>query len=284
MNKKELYKALAALAFIIIVFSIASRLLTKNSMTLADYALQNPEKAYPSKEIVSTDESKNDDLVLEASPTLPNEEEVEEMISPLRVTYQNGFFYEPLSEELIAYITGTSYPEASTEVSYDDLVYVNVLHKDFDGKTASGELICNKIIAEDLLEIFYDLYLADYQIEKMVLIDEYEGDDILSMEDNNTSCFNYRTIAGSSTLSQHSLGLAIDINPLYNPYITYNKNGSTNVSPVSGEIYADRLAAFPYKIDETDLCYRLFVEHGFSWGGNWNSSKDYQHFQKIIVN
>ena len=102
------------------------------------------------------------------------------------------------------------------------------------------------------------------------------------MEDNNTSCFNYRPVEGTSSLSKHALGLAIDINPFYNPYITYNKDGSEKVSPANASAYADRTASFPYKIDENDLCYQLFKEHGFTWGGHWNSCKDYQHFQKVV--
>ena len=115
-------------------------------------------------------------------------------------------------------------------------------------------------------------------------MDEYGGDDTLAMEANNTSCFNYRVVDGTTRLSKHALGLAIDINPYYNPYIVYNKNGTgeTYISPKGSEIYADRTQDFPYKIDTNDWCYRLFKEHGFTWGGDWNSTKDYQHFQKVI--
>lgn len=217
-----------------------------------------------------------------------------------RVTYEEGFYYEPISDELRRYMTGISYPStqkpsnaadseedtsgadssASVKITLDELRYVHILHYDFDGNPAEGELICNEYIAQDLLEIFYQLYNNEYHLEKVLLIDEYDGDDTASMEDNNTSCFNYRTIPGKSTLSKHSYGLAIDINPLYNPYITYSKDGTMNVSPASGESYADRTLNFPYKIDEEDLCYKLFIQHGFTWGGSWNHSKDYQHFQK----
>lgn len=204
-----------------------------------------------------------------------------------RISLTEGFYYEPLSDNLRRYITGISYPAADTEeesealaVSCDDLRYVHVLHYDFDGNPTEGELICNEYIAQDLLEIFYELYYNEYQIERMVLIDEYDGDDTASMEDNNTSCFNYRVVEGSKSLSKHAYGLAIDINPLYNPYVTYEKDGAEKVSPAAALGYADRSVNFPYKIDEDDLCCRLFKEHGFIWGGNWNSLKDYQHFQK----
>lgn len=204
-----------------------------------------------------------------------------------RVSLTEDFYYEPLSDNLRRYITGVSYPATNSEeemaalaVSYDDLRYVHVLHYDFDGNPTEGELICNEYIAQDLVEIFHELYYNEYQIERMVLIDEYDGDDTASMEDNNTSCFNYRVVEGSSSLSKHAYGLAIDINPLYNPYVTYEKDGTEKVSPVAALGYADRSVSFPYKIDEEDLCCRLFKEHGFIWGGNWNSLKDYQHFQK----
>lgn len=217
--------------------------------------------------------------------------------------YEKQFFYEPLSEDTIARITGISYPVSeeaaaglasapvntvpdtdSLAVSYDDLRHLSLLYYDFEGEIQTGELICNKEIAQDLLEIFYELFLNEYRIEKIRLIDEYGGDDTASMLDNNTSCFNYRLVDGTDSLSKHALGCAIDINPFYNPYVVFNRNGSgeTYISPAGSEIYADRSRDFPYKIDENDLCYRLFTAHGFTWGGNWNSSKDYQHFQKVV--
>ena len=101
------------------------------------------------------------------------------------------------------------------------------------------------------------------------------------MADNNTSCFNYRVIAGTSKLSNHSYGMAIDINPFFNPYVTF-PNGEPHASPTGSEYYIDRDKDFAYKITTDDLAYKLFTEHGFTWGGNWKSSKDYQHFEKKL--
>lgn len=215
-----------------------------------------------------------------------------------RVVYRDGFYYEELTDEVKHRINGISYPVSSNDdsvinrlaeddtpaVSYDDLRFLSVLHYDFNGEVQTGELICNKGIAQDLAEIFYELYVNEYQIERIRLVDEYMGDDTASMADNNTSCFNYRVVDGTASLSKHALGCAIDINPFYNPYVIYNRNGSgeTYISPAGSEVYADRSNSFPYKIDENDLCYKLFIAHGFIWGGNWNSSKDYQHFQKVV--
>jgi len=190
------------------------------------------------------------------------------------------FYYEPLSEEIINRINGISYVE-NENISLDELRYMHILHYDFEDEIAEGELICNEAVAQDLLEIFYELFQAEYEIEKVRLIDEYDGDDSASMEDNNTSCFNYRVVDGTTSLSKHAYGLAIDINPFYNPYVVFQSDGGTYISPKGSEKYADRSLDFPYKIDTEDLCYKLFKEHGFIWGGNWNSCKDYQHFQKV---
>ena len=231
----------------------------------------------------------------------PSENPENTATSTPSVAAVDSFCYEELTDEVKARITGISYPiteeeadslavpainlvsdPATLQISYDDLRYLKVLYYDFDGNVKEGELICNVFIAEDLKEIFYELYCNQYPIESIRLIDDYNGDDTASMEANNTSCFNYRVVDGTTSLSKHALGCAIDINPFYNPYVVFDKtgNGQDYISPKGSEIYADRSKDFAYKIDEQDLCYRLFKEHGFTWGGNWNSCKDYQHFQK----
>ncbi len=190
------------------------------------------------------------------------------------------FFYSSeISDSVKERIWNISYKE-NDNISLDDLRYLRLLHWGFDGETHIGELIVNKSISDDILEIMYELYRNDYLIEKMVLIDEYGGDDELSMQDNNTSSFNYRMKTGQNSLSNHSLGLAIDINPLYNPYVIERANGELYFAPSNSSDYIDRDADFSYKLDSNDLCVQLFKEHGFSWGGDWRSSKDYQHFEK----
>ena len=100
------------------------------------------------------------------------------------------------------------------------------------------------------------------------------------MQANNTSCYCYRPIAGTTRLSKHARGLAIDVNPLYNPCVRRKKDGTLLIQPSTGKPYADRNKFFKYKITRRDLCYRLFIQHGFRWGGDWRSVKDYQHFEK----
>lgn len=216
----------------------------------------------------------------EIAYTVSKENEVTVMCAPDRFVYQEGFFSQSLTEDIKERINGLSYKEDCT-ILYEDLRYLSVLYVDFNEETQTGEIICNKAIAEDLLEIFYELYCNGYQIDKIRLVDEYEADDDLSCADNNTSCFNFRKVYGSDTLSKHALGLAIDINPFQNPYVTY-PNGTERISPPGSEPYADRSSGLAHMITEDDLCYQLFTEHGFTWGGHWNSLKDYQHFEKSL--
>lgn len=190
------------------------------------------------------------------------------------------FCYTELSQEIKDRITGTSYPENCT-VAYDELRYVSVLYWGFDGLTHTGELIVNQAIAQDIVDIFEELYDRKYPIEQMVLVDEYAADDNASMAADNTSSFNYRPIPDGSRLSLHSYGLAIDINPLYNPYIR-EVEGETVILPENGAIYADRTLDCEYYIRKDDICYNAFVSRGFTWGGDWKNQKDYQHFQKKI--
>ena len=331
------------MAFLIIMILVCSVIVkaTSGSKTLDEYAQENPAIAYatpektmapspspakinaptkepspemsPSSEMAPSPEitaSSETEISLETEVSLETAPSPEIHASELTTTadedityYQEGFSYQPLTNEIKAKITGISYPvsesvapalsveainimsdEQTPAVSYDDLCYMNVLYYDFNGEVQTGELICNQKLAQDFVEIFYELYLNEYRIEKIRLIDEYNGDDTASMEDNNTSCFNYRVVDGTSSLSKHALGCAIDINPFYNPYIVFDKTGGGDdyISPKGSEIYVDRSQNFPYKIDENDLCYKLFKEHGFTWGGDWNSCKDYQHFQKTV--
>ena len=188
-----------------------------------------------------------------------------------------SFFIAEINEKIFARIVGKSYKK-NCPLPLDELRYLHVLHKDLNDKTLEGELICNVKIAAPLIEIFQKLYAENYPIEKIRLIDEYDADDELSMRDNNSSCFNFRYVSFTNRISLHGYGLAVDINPLYNPYIK-TVDGKKIIAPDNSADFEDRAKNFPYKITEDDLCCKLFTERGFLWGGNcWDDEKDYQHF------
>lgn len=188
-----------------------------------------------------------------------------------------AFSISEIGEEIFARIDGKSYKK-NCPTPLSELRYLHVLHKDLSGKTLTGEMICNVRIAEPLTDIFKTLYAENYPIEKIRLIDAYDADDELSMRDNNSSCFNFRYVSFTNRISLHGYGMAVDINPLYNPYIKV-VDGKKVIAPDNSAAFEDRAGTFPYKITADDLCCRLFKAHGFIWGGDcWDDEKDYQHF------
>lgn len=197
-------------------------------------------------------------------------------LCPVNSSYllPHSFSISPITTEIERRIRGKSYPEACP-IPLSALRYLTVLHIGFDDQIHKGELIVHEQIAQTVLEIFYELYLAKYPIEKIRLIDEYHADDEMSMAANNTSAFCFRTIADTDTLSAHSYGLALDINPLYNPFI----HGET-VSPASSPYNPETgVVMSSYFMTVDDYCVKLFQSYGFVWGGTWDEPKDYQHFE-----
>jgi hypothetical protein len=153
------------------------------------------------------------------------------------------------------------------------LTLVTVYYYGFDEKLHQGQLVVHKEVEEDVKEIFEIIQLIQFPIEKVIPICKYKWSDSESMRDNNTSSFNYRFISGSKILSKHASGLAIDINPKQNPYIkngTATPDGSVYDTDSKGTITADSRIVEEFK------------KRGWTWGGDWKSLKDYQHFQKNI--
>ena len=186
------------------------------------------------------------------------------------------FQVSEIDAEIFSRIDGKSYKK-DCPLPLSELRYLRLLHKDFNGNTAVGEMICNVEIAAALIDIFQKLYAKNYPIEKIRLIDVYDADDELSMRDNNSSCFNFRYVSHTNRISLHGYGLAVDINPLYNPYIK-TVDGKKIIAPDNSAAYEDRTKDFPHKITADDICVKLFAQHGFGWGGSWDDEKDYQHF------
>lgn len=203
-------------------------------------------------------------------------------IVPEEYIAENGtdsfFRVQSIPDTIFAFMQGRTYKENCT-VPREELRYLTCLHKDLSGQSIIGEMVLNKAIADDVLDIFRQLYEKSYPIERMRLPDYWDADDSRQMRDNNSSSFNFRVIAGTGKVSRHGLGMAVDINPLYNPYYRII-SVREEVKPAEGREYVDRSKDFPYKIEKGDICYDLFISKGFSWGGTWRFSKDYQHFEK----
>ena len=184
------------------------------------------------------------------------------------------FTAEPLPEHIIQQITGSSFhPEAPFD--YCHLSYLTITYADFYGISRYGHLIVAASIADEVLDIFREIYEYRFPIARMRLIDYYSADDYYSMADNNSVAFNFRVIAGTNTLSRHAWGMAIDINPIQNPFI----RGDV-ILPIAGSRYIDRTNIRPGMIIPGDVVYRAFTSHGWIWGGNWRIPIDYHHFER----
>lgn len=184
-----------------------------------------------------------------------------------------------IPEAVAERMRGKSYPEGCP-IPLSDLRYLIIPHFDGHGNVRLGEMVCHRTVARQLLDIFRELFSAHYPIERMVLIDDYDADDERSMSANNTTCFCYRTVAGSRKLSRHSLGKAVDINPLYNPFVRRTARG-TIITPEAGRQWTDRtIADNPYAVRRGDAAWRAFTRRGWRWGGSWRTRPDYQHFQQ----
>lgn len=195
------------------------------------------------------------------------------------------FTVNEIDDDIRQYIDGRSYVE-NDDIQLEELRYLKILHYNYDHEIQAGELIVNAKIAEDCREVFQELFAKEYEIESMYLIDKYwtgnsVDSDTASIEHNNTSAFNYRVVPNTKRLSKHAAGFAIDINPLQNPYVKYNSDGSFAKYYKDMEKYTDRDQKKEHMISHDDICFQIFKKHGFVWGGDWNSSKDYQHFEKI---
>ena len=190
------------------------------------------------------------------------------------------FAADPIPDEVWQRMQDKTYKE-NPYIQRSDLRHIRALHWDYDEKIHIGEMVCNKLIADKVARILRQLFDAKYPIQRMLLPDVYGADDETQMRDNNSSCFCYRAIAGTTKLSKHARGLAVDINTLYNPYYKDREDGSRFIQPATAAEYCDRTKEFPYKIDHEDLCFRLFTEAGFEWGGDWTTCKDFQHFELV---
>ena len=154
-----------------------------------------------------------------------------------------------------------------------DLAYLQVDHVSFDGP-ARGELVVAAALATRAVALFRRLWQIGFPIRQLRLVDDFGAFDDASMAADNSSAFNFRVVAGTDLLSQHALGLAIDLNPVENPYVW-----SGGVSPWNGAPYADRTNHRRGMIDHGDPVWWAFRNRSWEWGGDWTSSvQDYQHF------
>jgi hypothetical protein len=178
----------------------------------------------------------------------------------------------PLTAAERAAMTGVSW-HPGCPVPLDDLRVVRLTFRDFVGVRRTGRLVVNADVVEDVRAIFGRLYELDFPIRRMRPVDAYGGDDFTSIEADNTSAFNCRAATGSDEWSHHAYGVAIDLNPLENPYVL----GGRTIHPAS-EPFLERTRPAPGVLLADGDAVAAFEDAGWHWGGRWDEPVDYQHF------
>jgi hypothetical protein len=197
------------------------------------------------------------------------------------VSYASSFSLEKLSESLKQELRSLGIWKPGCPVPLDRLVLLHLSYYDFNALSHDdGQMIVMDAIGPKTLEAFRALYLQRFPFTEIRLINAYGGDDEKSMEANNTSAFNCRALTGGSSFSIHAYGLAIDVNPLQNPYLNSKKN-PVQVLPPKGLAFLDRTRVEPGMVEDVTS---VFASNGLSiWGGAWRNPKDWQHFQVASI-
>jgi len=154
----------------------------------------------------------------------------------------------------------------------DALSLIHVRYRAFDGLLHQGQLVVQKEVEKDVIEIFRFIETTGFPIARTIPIVRYDWSDDRSMAENNSSAFNYRLVLGTDRLSRHAFGRAIDINPFQNPLIY----GNGRISP-DGAIYDIKKEG---TLSETHPLVRKFLQRGWQWGGHFKTLKDYHHFDR----
>lgn len=179
----------------------------------------------------------------------------------------------PLSQEIMEKMRAAGSWSPGCPVPLESLSLLTLTHHAPLDEVREGRLIVATAYAEPLKQVFGELFEAGFVIEKMQPAYTYGASDDAMMADNNTSAFNCRPVTGGSAYSEHSYGHALDLNPLWNPYV----RGSV-VQPPHGRAYLDRQAGLPGMVVAGGPAVRALQSIGWGWGGSWKNFKDYQHF------
>jgi len=204
--------------------------------------------------------------------------------TPAPETERSGFKgkVDTLPAGLAAQMRGTTW-QPGCPVPLEDLRLLHFNYWGFDHILHRGPMVVNASVADDVLWVFKQLYDAEFPIKKVGLTTPFHPKAFAQHRRINshrsvTASFNCRPVVTAlgpaDTFSQHSYGLAIDLNPVQNPYVT----SDGFVRNRAAEPYLDRSRTLEGMVHQDDVVFRSFAAIGWSWGGDWSGDKDYMHF------
>lgn len=177
------------------------------------------------------------------------------MIVDSQMSYQEAMANSPAPDEILS-----------------EQILLDVYYYSFDKRLHQGQVVIHRSLEGELIDIFDIMREIMFPLARVIPIVHYDWSDEASMVDDNTSGFNYRFIAGTARLSSHARGMAVDVNPLQNPFISadgrYFPAGSSYISGAPGVLTRE------------GTIVKAFLERGWRWGGDFASVKDYHHFEK----
>jgi D-alanyl-D-alanine carboxypeptidase len=163
----------------------------------------------------------------------------------------------------------------SCPVAPGDLRYATVAFWGFDRRPHTGELIVSASVTRSVVRVFHALYRARFPIEEMRVVSSSDLHAPPTGDGNNTTAFVCRRTTAGVSWSQHAYGLAVDLNPFHNPYVSGNL-----VVPERASAYANRGWKRPGMIFPDDVVTRSFGAIGWGWGGEWQTREDWMHFSQ----
>lgn len=165
-------------------------------------------------------------------------------------------------------LMGSAAPQSIIDVQE----LISVQYYGSDGRIHQGQLVVHHDIVPQVQRIFDVILKEKFPLGRVVPIVAYDLDDNRSMADNNSSGFNYRYISGTRQLSKHATGLAIDINPVWNPLVYKSNN---RIVPLGAKYDVSQ----PGTIYPGHPVYEAFIKEGFKWGGDFKKYADHHHFE-----
>lgn len=161
---------------------------------------------------------------------------------------------------------GTKAPEEIIQ----QLKLITVQYYSTDKKVHQGQVLTNIKIAGKIDSIFRFMLDEKFPIAHAIPIVKYNWNDDLSMQANNTYSFCYR----DQSFSKHARGMAIDINPYFNP-VRWKKGHEDRINKPLGAHYDPSIPGTFYSLHPVVVEFKRL---GFHWGHDFKAKNDDHHF------
>ena len=187
---------------------------------------------------------------------------------------------QPVPAQVRSEIVGARLYHSDCPVTFAQLRVLTVSQWDFDGAAVSGQLVVNRSAARPLATVFRELYVLRFPIRHMQLADAYAPKRLRPADGDVSDAFECRQAvpspcsggSGTGHWSEHAYGLAVDLNPIENPYVGCGQTRQRASVP-----FLNRSRLRPGMV--TTKVVEAFRSIGWGWGGAWSgTTKDYMHF------